>query len=104
MEIQRPAIDERSRIDLTRKNREAIAASAPAPAELAERSETREAGARDRVDVSSSAREIAGREDDARAEARRRERLDELRAARERGELNTDARVERAAVRMLEGS
>jgi hypothetical protein len=102
MEVQRQTVDERSRtVDLTRQNRERIAASNPplSPAD-------REVAGGDRVDVSTAGRQIAERAADPAAdradERRRSERLRELAEARERGELNSDERVERAAVRLLE--
>ena len=104
MEVQRQAIDERARtVDLTRANREAIAASNPPltpPAKPAE--PAREAVGGDRVDVSPAGRQIAERTDEPTDERRRSERVRELAELRERGELNTDERVERAAVRLLE--
>ena len=104
MEVQRQIVDERQRtVDITRQNREAIAASNPPltpPAKMPE--EAREASERDRVDVSRAGREIADPSAERAEEQSRTERLHELAALRERGDLNTDERVERAAVRLLE--
>jgi len=109
MEIQRQPADDRAkaagRIDLTRPNREAIAESNPpiSPPEP-HRAEARVMEARDRIEVSETARRVADRVQTAdRADERRRaERVRDLERAHERGELNTDERVERAAARLLE--
>jgi hypothetical protein len=104
MEVQRNSIDDRPRtVDLTRKNREAIAASNPPlvpPAPMSD--EALEAMARDRIDVSPAGREITDPAAERPDERRRTERLHELATLHERGELNSDERVERAAVRLLE--
>ena len=103
MEVQRNSVDERPRtVDITRKNREGIAERNPLPTPPAESDQVRDAGARDRVEVSPVGRQIADPAVERADDRRRAERLRELAAQHERGELNTDERVERAAVRMLE--
>jgi hypothetical protein len=104
MEIKGHAYDDRSRdvrrADITRPNRDSIAASNPPlspPLEIEPQSQ-------DRVEVSETGRQVseqvreADRPDD-RAPA---ERVRDLERAYRRGELNTPARVEAAAVRLLE--
>lgn len=104
MEVKRQAIDERSRtVDLTRQNREAIAASNPPltpPARPPE--EAREAAGGDRIDVSPAGRQIADPSAERAEDRRRSERVRELARESEQGQLNSDERVERAAVRLLE--
>jgi hypothetical protein len=102
MEVQRQAVDERARtVDITRQNREAIAASNPPLTPPAKLPEEREAPG-DRIDVSPAGRQIADPAAERADERQRAERLRELAEARERGQLNTAERVERAAVRLLE--
>lgn len=104
MQIQGHAYDDRSRdvprADITRPNREAIAAANPPltpPLEIEPQSQ-------DRLEVSETGRRVSEqvREADRPDERDRAERVRDLKRAHERGELNTPARVEAAAVRLLE--